>query len=152
MKKVAIIILLALSTVLSYSQTALSDAGTINKVNFLRFDIGSVDADTVLWFRVKGNQPIDLTVDFTGVSADSVLLDVYKGTVREDTIYHTSLGSAYSLDLPMYLVKANSRSIVEADTMASVSVISDYWTGLLLGVYLNPEDDVTGEVVIIIDR
>lgn len=149
MKKVALFISLFIC-VTTYSQVAKSSV-EIYSTPFKTIITDSITTDSTYWFSVRGDIPANAVVDYTYLSGSTATVDIYKGYLRNDSIYYVTIDGLVSTDLPMTLdLTANLRTS-EADTMNVWGVIMDYWLAEYLGVKITTNGE-TGPVNIIIAR
>lgn len=150
MKKVAIIFF-GIILSLSIKAQLLTSTQTIHNTVYKEFDISKIADDTTYWFRVRGKTSINITFDFTDVSGDAAVLNIYKGSVIGDSIYYNSIDGLIETPLPLTLVKATYQKTAESDTMNTWGVMEDQWNADLVGVWVDP-NSMTGIFGVIIER
>ncbi len=151
MKKVAILLFGLFALTQINAQIYKTDITTYS-VDYKLFDISKISDDTIYWFKVKGRIPIDVTVTFTDFSDDDSVLDFYRGSIKGDSIYYNALNGSVGTTLPVTLVKATYIHYGDVDTISSVGIQANYWTGDLLGVYLDKNSSTSGNMTVTIDR
>lgn len=151
MKKVAILLFFITITWFLKAQVAYDDITVYNK-NYTSLDVSKIADDSTYWFRIRGNIPIDIGIDFTNFSNDSCTVDFYMGYVKEDSVFYNSIDLLNSFDFPITMVKARYQNTVESDTMSCIIVEPYFWMADLIGVKLNPTAGTTGNAKIFINR
>ena len=151
MKKVAFSLLILLSITVS-GQIYKGSVTFQTSTDYISWDVSKISDDTVYWMKFKDKNPFDITFDFTYFDDDDAILDVYRASIKGDSIYYNSIGNIYCVSFPVTLVRATYQNIYETDTISVIGIDADNWKGDLIGIYLDPGSVTAGSLIMITDK